>query len=95
MIFMLYTLHGGSTVRVVTPSRQRAVARTKTETARVVGWSSMHPTYDGIYDVIPIPFVDQTLSTSGKVLRDDVTVHEIPYSRTSNESGGFTFSIAS
>ena len=55
----------------------------------------MHPTYDGVYEVVPLPFVDQTLPTSGKVMHDDVVMHEIPYAKTTNESGGFTISIAS
>lgn len=92
---MLYTLHNGGTARAIQPPKQVVKARKSNETVRVVGWSSMHPTYDGVYEVVPLPFVDQTLPTSGKVMRYDVVMHEIPYARTTNESGGFTISIAS
>lgn len=50
--------------------------------------------YEGLYEVIPTDY-EQCLDTSGKVMRDDVTVHKVPYAETSNESGGFTVSILS
>lgn len=48
------------------------------------------PIYDGAYDVIPMAYVSQILPTQGKVMRGNVTVHEIPFYQTSNPSGGYT-----
>lgn len=48
--------------------------------------------YEGEYEVIP-RFSEQTLPTTDKVLTEDVTVREIPYFETSNESGGTTVYI--
>lgn len=50
------------------------------------------PIYTGEYDVIPT-FSLQTLATNGKKMLDDVTVHEIPVTRTSNPYGGQTVLI--
>lgn len=50
--------------------------------------------YDGEYEVTPTAY-EQYLDTSNKFLKRDVTVHEVPYLETSNESGGFTVSILS
>ena len=36
----------------------------------------------------------QTLDTSGKVLSEDLVIHEVPYYQTSNASGGVTSYIA-
>lgn len=52
------------------------------------------PDYEGSYDVTPT--VDGlTLGTKERSLHEDVTVHEIPVQRTSNQSDGVTVSIAS
>ena len=48
--------------------------------------------YDGPYEVTP-EFSAQTLPTKGKSMRDDVTVHAIPVSRTTNPQGGKTVYI--
>ena len=48
--------------------------------------------YDGAYEVIPRMYM-QTLETTNKRMRDDVTVHEIPVTRTSNPEGGLTVLI--
>lgn len=53
------------------------------------------PTYTGPYEVVPAAFEGQVLDTNGKLMRNDVLVHEIPYLETSNDSGGVTVSIAS
>lgn len=50
--------------------------------------------YTGAYTVIPSTS-QQVLDTKFKVLSDDVTVTEIPYIETVNESDGITVSIAS
>lgn len=52
------------------------------------------PDYEGIYEVTPTPD-EQVLETARRTMRDDLTVHSIPYHKTSNESGGYTVSIAS
>lgn len=46
--------------------------------------------YDGEYVVTPQAWEQTVLSTHNLVLRDDVTVLEIPYFETSNVSGGKT-----
>lgn len=53
-----------------------------------------HEHYEGTYIVTPKAFEEQTLSTTGFLMDDDVTVLEIPYHITSNPSGGNTASIA-
>lgn len=49
-------------------------------------------TYDGDYEVTPRLTV-QTLETLNKMMLDDVTVHEIPITSTSNPQGGQTVLI--
>ena len=51
-----------------------------------------HDYYNGAYLVIP-QFIDQELETEEKLMKRDVTVKEIPVSRTSNPSGGITVTI--
>ena len=48
--------------------------------------------YKGDYVVTP-EFDEQTLHTRGRSMRDDVTVHAIPISRTTNPQGGKTVYI--
>ncbi len=48
--------------------------------------------YDGAYEVIPRLYA-QSLDTDGKLMRDDVTVYEIPVTRTTNPHGGQTVLI--
>lgn len=48
--------------------------------------------YEGEYEVTP-DFDGTTLETTGKTLSNDVTVHPITVSRTSNPSGGNTVYI--
>ena len=55
--------------------------------------NSDQETYLGPYLVIP-KTVDQTLNTANKLMREDVTVTEIPYAETSNVYGT-TVTIAS
>ena len=50
--------------------------------------------YDGPYTVRPSPN-SQTLPTAQRRMRYDVEVEQIPYSAATNESGGYTVSIAS
>lgn len=49
--------------------------------------------YEGETVVIPKAFQDQTLDTSDKVVLDDITVLEIPYTEVSNLSNGLTVII--
>lgn len=49
--------------------------------------------YEGAYEVTP-KITEQTLETADKVMRTDVTVHEVPYSEVRNEAGGLTVNIA-
>ena len=48
--------------------------------------------YGGSYEVTPRVYA-QSLDTDGKLMSDDVTVHEIPVTRTSNLQGGLTVLI--
>lgn len=48
--------------------------------------------YDGEYIIIPSS-VEQVLQTTDKLMRDDVTVKEIPYYETANLFGGETVYI--
>jgi hypothetical protein len=48
--------------------------------------------YEGEYTIIP-QVVSQTLETKEKLLDENITVVEIPYSTTANQSGGFTITI--
>ena len=48
--------------------------------------------YEGEYEVTP-QLTAQTLETEEKMMRHDVTVHEIPVTRTTNPHGGQTVVI--
>lgn len=48
--------------------------------------------YEGDYEVIPRVY-PQYLETSGKSMNTDVTVYEIPVTKTSNPQGGQTVLI--
>lgn len=50
------------------------------------------PEYQGAYRVTP-KIVEQKMETSGKFLRDDVTVESIPFFNVGNSSGGSTVYI--
>jgi len=83
-------------------SRQRSITPTMvsvrqkhTSIVKVESGSSLQPmaeTYEGSYDIEP-SFNTQTLETSGKIMEDDVTVHPIGVSVTTNLSGGNTVYI--
>ena len=49
--------------------------------------------YMDSYEITPT-MGEQVLSTRSKTMRDDVTVHAIPFTRTTNASGGYTAIIA-
>lgn len=46
----------------------------------------VYPIYQGPYDVIPQTY-EQSLETKKKLMTDNVTVEEIPYSEVSNDFG--------
>ena len=50
-------------------------------------------TYKGDYSVTPLPLVDQVLRTEGKVMEENLVVEQIPFHKTSNDAGGYTFTI--
>lgn len=49
--------------------------------------------YGGPYEVTPKAWEEQVLETEGKLMADDVTVYEIPITRTTNPTGGLTVLI--
>ena len=51
------------------------------------------PAYTGTTTVVPKAFLSQILETANKSLYDNIEVLEIPYTETSNLSGGTTVSI--
>lgn len=48
--------------------------------------------YEGEYEVTPRLY-EQTLATENKTMLNDVTVYEIPITRTTNPTGGLTVLI--
>lgn len=50
-------------------------------------------TYKGDYNVTPLPLVDQLLRTKDKVMEENLVVEQIPFHKTSNDAGGYTFTI--
>ena len=50
--------------------------------------------YEGDYEITP-DADGEVLPTRSKTMRGDLTVRPIPYVETTNESGGYTVSIAS
>lgn len=92
----------GAVIRLVNGSRaiareRRYVARARADSSRakaIQNYTFGGTPYDGVYEVTPTDF-EQYLETTGKVMREDVTVHKVPYFETGNESGGYTVSILS
>lgn len=60
--------------------------------AEIETLSQDYSMWDGNYIVTPSIF-SQSLNTKGKVMRENVTINEIPYSEVSNTSGGNTVHI--
>lgn len=92
----------GTVIRLVNGSRatareRRYVARARADSSRakvIQNYTFGGTPYDETYEVTPTDF-EQYLETAGKVMREDVTVHKVPYFETGNESGGYTVSILS
>lgn len=55
--------------------------------------ASEYPDYEGQYEVTPDMDGEQ-LETSNRLLRNNVVVNPIPYSKVTNPSGGYTAIIA-
>lgn len=51
------------------------------------GGGQTYPYYEGEYVITPLAFQETILETDEKVMKDDVTVLEIPYDETSNQYG--------
>lgn len=73
------------------------VGKLRSENLHILGVVGMPKTiggelYDGDYVIIP-KISEQSLSTSGKTLKDDVLIKEIPSYEVENEFGGVTFII--
>ena len=47
----------------------------------------VYPVYDGECNVVPKPNEAQTLETKNKIVKQDITVKEIPYYEVSNTLG--------
>lgn len=54
---------------------------------QVNGGASSASVYTGAYEVTPSASDEQVLSTTNKLLTQDVTVHTVPYYETSNLTG--------
>ena len=75
--------------------RGTVTARAPSYTAEAVsGVLSGGVPFDGPYEVTPTSG-EQVLPTRSKTMGDDLTVHAVPCSATSNDAGGYTFSILS
>lgn len=46
-----------------------------------------YPYYEGEYEVIPMAYESQVLPTTDTIMRDDLTIREVPYYETSNVNG--------
>ena len=53
-----------------------------------------YPQYTGEYFVLPKAHQAQILETANKLVVQNITVYEVPYEETHNESGGSTVYIA-
>jgi hypothetical protein len=52
-----------------------------------------HREYDGEYEVIPKAYEKTVLETNKRIMKDNITVHEIPITIVTNLSGGSTACI--
>ncbi len=51
------------------------------------------PAYDGDIEFTPLAWQEQVLETANKTLKDNITIHEIPFSSVSNPKNGRTVYI--
>ena len=85
--------HSGETV-TVTSLRGTVEARSPSYEVDVVsGVLAGGTPFTGSYEVTPT-MGEQVLPTRAKTMREDVTVHAVPFTQTTNESGGYTAIIA-
>lgn len=85
--------HSGETVEV---KSLKGTVEARSPSYRVEAKSGIlvgETPYTEAYEVTPT-MGEQVLPTRSKTMRDDVTVHAIPYTQTTNESGGYTAIIA-
>lgn len=81
--------YSGQTVNVAS-SRGVVTARSPSYTVEAEsGLISGGLPYTDAYEVTPT-MEEQVLQTRMKTMRNDVTVHAIPYTKTTNPSGGYT-----
>lgn len=59
----------------------------------LINRTSDYEHYSGSYTVTPLAYNQVVLNTQSKVLDSNITVEEIPYTETSNPSGGYTVNI--
>ena len=59
----------------------------------IVNIGGSYDSYKGEYNVVPARR-EQVLETQNKLLKENITIIEIPYSEVSNLGGGNTFYIA-
>lgn len=85
--------HSGEVVTVV-QQRGTVTARSPSYSVNVASGVLVGGTpYTEAYEVTPT-MAEQVLATRSKTMRDDLTVHAIPYTQTTNESGGYMAIIA-
>lgn len=66
--------------------------RLKAEQVRIVEKAPEYPDYDGPLEVRPASY-EQKFLTKYTVLRNDLTVQQIPVHKVTNPSGGYTITI--
>lgn len=64
----------------------------QSDTPGDAAWEDL-PTYDGSYEVTPLPLMDTVMNTQQTYLDRDVVVKAIPYQQATNPSGGYTVTI--
>lgn len=97
MVTTVYTIDTedvllGGTTEADTELFDSEIEETAEMVTTVYAVESEYPFYTGAYHVKPSQD-EQTLHTAQKVMTGDVTVEEIPYYETTNESGGYTVII--
>lgn len=85
-----FKVHSSSRVSFSIKSSTTQVGMT-TKNAEVV-YKESHKYYEGSYVVEP-DIIPQSLPTRDKIMREDVSISEIPVYEVSNSSGGVTATI--
>lgn len=71
-----------------------SVSEFDAESAIGTAFHETWPVYSGTTTVVPKMDEEQTLSTAGKVVVDDITVTKVPFYEVTNQTGGTTCYIA-